>query len=179
MKYVQCSPAKRMICWGSRNSFSGSETIRNEQCSDKRLRFADIQESCFEAWKRSPLLCGRFVDAQESRFQAANRSDNVNAVIKILWFVDTQESCFEACKRTHMGCSALLCCRYADSQKSRFQDSKRSNMGSSVLDCGRSADIHEFCFQADKLSDMDGVELQGVKFLIVRNGIKCCEKFRY
>ena len=78
-----------------------------------------------------------------------------------------------------MGCSALLCCRYADSQKSRFQDSKRSNMGSSVLDCGRSADIHEFCFQADKLSDMDGVELQGVKFLIVRNGIKCCEKFRY
>ncbi len=37
----------------------------------KGLRFADTQESCFEALKRSnmrcaALLCGRFVDAQES-----------------------------------------------------------------------------------------------------------------
>ena len=60
-------------------------------CSEvmKGLRFADTQESCFETWERShmcsfALLCGRFVDAQESRFQSANRSDNVNAVIKIL-----------------------------------------------------------------------------------------------
>ena len=37
-------------------------------------RFADVQESCFEAWKRShmvcaALLCARFADAQESRIQ--------------------------------------------------------------------------------------------------------------
>ena len=45
----------------------------------KGIRFADTQESCFEAWKRSrigcaSLLCGRIADAQESRIQATNRS---------------------------------------------------------------------------------------------------------
>ena len=45
----------------------------------KGLRFAETQESCFEAWKRlhmgcAALLCRRFADAQESCTQAANRS---------------------------------------------------------------------------------------------------------
>ena len=40
----------------------------------KRLRFADTQELCFEAWKRShmgcaALICGRFDDALESRLR--------------------------------------------------------------------------------------------------------------
>ena len=91
--------------------------------------------------------------------------------MKGLQFADTQESCFEAWNRLHMGSSALLCGRFADSQESRFQASKRSNMGSVVLEVGRSADIHEFCFQATKRSDMDCVEVKGVYFLIVRNGI--------
>ncbi len=44
----------------------------------KLLRFAEIQESGFEALKRShmcfaALLCGQFADTQESRIQAANR----------------------------------------------------------------------------------------------------------
>ena len=51
----------------------------------KRLRFADSQESCFEALKRShmgcaALLCGRFADAPDSRIQAANRSKMWSAV---------------------------------------------------------------------------------------------------
>ena len=38
------------------------------------------QESCIDAWKRSymgcsSLLCGRFADSQESRFQASKRSN--------------------------------------------------------------------------------------------------------
>ena len=46
----------------------------------KGLRFADTQESCFEAWKRShmgssALLCGRFADSEESRFEAEKRSE--------------------------------------------------------------------------------------------------------
>ena len=44
----------------------------------KGLRFADTQESCFEAWKSSHLacsahLCGRFVDSQKSHFQTLGR----------------------------------------------------------------------------------------------------------
>ncbi len=46
----------------------------------KGLRFADTQESSFEAWKRSQmgcsaLLCGRFDDSDESRFQASKHSN--------------------------------------------------------------------------------------------------------
>ena len=53
----------------------------------KGLRFADTQESCFEAWKRShigcsTLLCGRFDDSQESPFQASKRSNMGSAVLQ-------------------------------------------------------------------------------------------------
>ena len=55
----------------------------------KFLRFADTQESCFEAWKSSEmgcadLLCGRFAFAQESRIQAANHSKMVSAAPPVL-----------------------------------------------------------------------------------------------
>ena len=51
-------------------------------------QFADSQERHLQAPKRSGkssdiLHEGRFVHALESRFQGANRSDIVNAVIKI------------------------------------------------------------------------------------------------
>ncbi len=54
----------------------------------KELRFANSQESCFEAWKRShmgcsALLCGRFYDSQESHFQASKRSNMGSAVLKV------------------------------------------------------------------------------------------------
>ena len=52
----------------------------------KELRFANTQQTCFEAWKRSymscfALLCGRFDDAQESRFQATKLSNMGSAVL--------------------------------------------------------------------------------------------------
>ena len=53
----------------------------------KGLRFADTQELCFEAWKRShlpcsALLCGRFADSQESRFQASESSNKGSAILQ-------------------------------------------------------------------------------------------------
>ena len=53
----------------------------------KRLRFADTQQSCFEACKRSyidgtALQCGRFADSQKSRFQASKSSNMVSAVLE-------------------------------------------------------------------------------------------------
>ncbi len=50
------------------------------------LRFADTQELCFEAWKRSDiacsaLLCGRFADSQKPRFQFSKRSYMGSAVL--------------------------------------------------------------------------------------------------
>ena len=46
----------------------------------KGIRFADSQELCFEAWKRSynacsAHLCGQFSDSQKSRFQASKRTN--------------------------------------------------------------------------------------------------------
>ena len=53
----------------------------------KELRFADTQDSCFEAWKSShmccsALLCGRFADTQESRFQASKHSNMGSAALE-------------------------------------------------------------------------------------------------
>ncbi len=94
-----------------------------------------------------------------------------SAVIKGPPFGDTKEWFFEAWKLSHMGCSALLCCRFVDSQESRFQASKRPNIDSALLEDELSPDIHEFCVRAPQRSDMDGVELDGVYLMILRNGI--------
>ena len=53
----------------------------------KGLRFADTQELCFEAWKRSHMGCsallfGRFAESQESRFLALKRSYTCSAVLE-------------------------------------------------------------------------------------------------
>ncbi len=50
------------------------------------LRYANTQESCFEAWKSSymncsALQCVRFDDYQESRFQVTKRSNMGSAVL--------------------------------------------------------------------------------------------------
>ncbi len=54
----------------------------------KGLRFAETQESFFEAWKHShmgcaALLCGRFADAQDSCIQASNRSKMGSAALAV------------------------------------------------------------------------------------------------
>ena len=76
----------------------------------KRLRFADTQESCFEASKRShmgcsALLCGRLADSQESRFQASKRSNMIGAVLKGGRSANIHEFCFQPEKRSDMDCS--------------------------------------------------------------------------
>ncbi len=67
----------------------------------KGLRFANTQQSCFEAWKRSymgcfALLCGRFDDSQESRFQASKRSNMGSAVLQRGRSADIHGFCFQA-----------------------------------------------------------------------------------
>ena len=73
----------------------------------KELRFANSQESCFEAWKRShmgcsALLCCRFDDSQESRFQASKRSNIGSAVKEVGRSADIHEFCFQGAKRSTM-----------------------------------------------------------------------------
>ena len=69
----------------------------------KELRFANSQESCFEAWKRSHMgcsapLCGRFYDSQESRFQASKRSNMGSALLEGVCSADIHDFCFQAAK---------------------------------------------------------------------------------
>ena len=66
----------------------------------KGLRFADTQDSCFEAWKRShmgyyALLCGRFAESQESRFQALKRSNMGSAVLEGGRFANIHKFCLK------------------------------------------------------------------------------------
>ena len=73
----------------------------------KGLRFANTQESCFEAWKRSymgnsALLCGRFDNSQESRFQASKRSNMGSAVLQAGRSADIHKFCFQGAKRADM-----------------------------------------------------------------------------
>ena len=73
----------------------------------KGLRFADTQESCFEAWNRShmscsALLCGLFADFQESRFQSTKRSNMCSAVLEYGRSAYFHEFCFQAAKRSDM-----------------------------------------------------------------------------
>ncbi len=113
----------------------------------KGLRFADTQESCFEASKRShmgcaALLCGRFDDVLEMDYLG--------------------------CEKFKFGQSRQERTSIADSQESRFQSSKRSVI---VLVSGPSADIQEFCFQAAKCQTLTVPNCKGVNLLIVRKGI--------
>ena len=66
----------------------------------KGLRFADTQESCFEAWKSShmgcsALLCGRFADSQESRFQASKRTNMGSALLEVVVLLIFTNSVFK------------------------------------------------------------------------------------
>ncbi len=78
----------------------------------KGLRFADTEELCFEAWKRSDiacsaLLCGGFADSLESRFQASKRFYMVSAVVEVGRSADIHEFFFQAAKRSDMDCVLL------------------------------------------------------------------------
>ena len=95
LKYWQCSPAMRLICWCSGSVFSGFQTFRNVQCLPAR-----------------GLICWFSGNA----YSVCETSRNGLCLMKALRFSDTQESCFEAWKSSHMVCSALLCGRLADSQ---------------------------------------------------------------
>ena len=75
----------------------------------KGLRFADTQESCFEACKSShmacsALLCVRFADSQESRFQSSKRLNIGSAVLEGGRSANIHEFCFQASKRADMDC---------------------------------------------------------------------------
>ncbi len=104
----------------------------------KGLRFADTQESCFEAWKSSQmgcsaLLCGLFADFQESRFQSTKRSNMCSAVLEYGRSAYFHEFCFQAAKRSDMDCVELQGCRFADCQERHFQAAKRSDKSGTIL----------------------------------------------
>ena len=97
----------------------------------KGLRFADTQELCFEAWKRSnmacsAMLCGRFADSQKSCFQASKRSNMGSAVVVCGRSPDIRYSLivFSICKTFRYGvCRTARGC-FFDSQEWQFQISK-------------------------------------------------------
>ena len=91
----------------------------------KELRFADTQESCFEAWKRShmgccALLCCRFDDFQETRVQASKRSNMCSAILEGGGTANINEFCFHAAKRSGMYCVEVQVGLFADSQNCIF-----------------------------------------------------------
>ena len=103
----------------------------------KGLRFANTQQSCFEAWKRSymgcfALLCGRFDDSQESRFQATKRSNMGSAVLQGGRSADFPNYVFKLqnfliCTVSKCKCVFLLIVRMA------FSRSKRSDKSGTFL----------------------------------------------
>ena len=100
LKYVQCSPAMRLICRCSGIEFSAAKRIEMSSAVMKLLRFADTQESCFEAWNRSHIGCsallfGRFADFEELRFQASKRSNMGSAVLEVGRSVNITNSVFK------------------------------------------------------------------------------------
>ena len=71
-------------------------------CSEvmKGLRFANTQETCFEAWKRSHM---------GSAFLEGGRSAYIH------------EFCYQTAKRSDMDCVELQGCLFSDSQEIHFQ----------------------------------------------------------
>ena len=80
----------------------------------------------------SALLCGRFADSQESRFQASKRSNMSSAVLEGVHSADIHEFCIQATKRSDMDCVELQGCLFADRQEWRFQAKNLSEMCSAV-----------------------------------------------
>ena len=50
----------------------------------------------------STLLCGRFAESQESSFQASKRSSMCSALLEVSPSGDIHEFCFQAAKRSDM-----------------------------------------------------------------------------
>ena len=173
----------------------------------KRLRFADNEESSFEAWKPShmgfaALLYSRFADVQELRFHGAKSWNMGSAVQQWVWFADAQESRiqfwnFQILKvptlknfdflmlrnrifrlgNVHIWAVPNCMLVYSDCQEWFFQPSKRSNMHSALLVGGRFDDIQEFFFQAGKRLDMNCAELQELLLADCQEWCIVSEKF--
>ena len=95
----------------------------------KGLRFADTQESFFEAWKRSHMGCstllrGRFADSQKSRFQGSKYSITGSGVLEGGRSTDIHELFFQSLKLSDMDCVELKV-HYLLIVRIAFQVSKR------------------------------------------------------
>ena len=75
----------------------------------------------------------RFADSQESRFQASKRSIMVSAVLVNGRSADILEFCFQAAKCSDMDCAELQGCQFAYSQEFHFHAAKRSDKSSTIL----------------------------------------------
>ena len=114
----------------------------------KVLRFADTQESCYEAWKRShmgcsALLSGRFADSKKSRFQASKRSNMISAVLDGGRSAYIHIFCFQAGKRSDMDCAELQRCLFVHCLAWHIQVSKISNNCSDFLQGSRFPVVHK------------------------------------
>ncbi len=69
----------------------------------------------------SAPLYGRFADIQESRFQASKRSNKCSALLEGSRFADIHEFSFQAAKRSDMDCFELQGRLFADRQEWHFQ----------------------------------------------------------
>ena len=99
----------------------------------------------------SALLYGRFADYQESRFQASKRSNMCSADLEVGRFADIYEVCFQASKHSEMDCVEVQGGLFVDSQGWHFQLSKRSDNCSTILQEDRFAYVHEEWFHGTKL----------------------------
>ena len=88
----------------------------------------------------SALLYVRFADSQESRFQASKRSNMGNAILDGGHSADIHEFCFQAAKRSDV---ELQGCQFADRQEWHFQAARRSYKSSTILQEGTYAHAQE------------------------------------
>ena len=85
----------------------------------KGHRFADTQELCFEAWKRSyivssAILCGQLAYSQKSRFLALKRSYTGSGVLEGGRSAFINEFCFQATKPSDVDYVEVLGVLFAD-----------------------------------------------------------------
>ena len=95
VRYEQCYPARRSICGCSGIANSGCEIFRYGSADIKELRFADAQESLFQAFSAHiwavPNCKVVYADCQEWCFQVAKRSDMSSAIQQEGRIVEAQE----------------------------------------------------------------------------------------
>ena len=123
----------------------------------KGLRFADTQESSFEAWKRSQMgcsamFCDRFDDIEDSDFQASKLSNMCSAALLGGLYADIHEFCFQAAKRSDLVC--------VEQQWGLF------------------ADCHELHFRSRKIQIIAVPSCKCVDLLMIKNSFSGCETLK-